>query len=280
MGPELVLDNPRGQVVAVPSSRWAKAARDIAYGFMKYWLWTRMAVQDIRLRYRGSFLGPFWLTFSTLIMIAAMGVIYPHLFHTDMKSYLPFLASGIVIWQFLQSLINESCSTFIMVQDIILQSPMPFSVHVYRMVTRNFLVFAHNFVIVVLVLILFRVPVGLSVLEIIPALLLLAINGVWLGIFFGMVSARFRDIPPILANTVQVLFFVTPIFWAPELLGRWETLFELSPIFAAIDVIRAPLLGLEPTRLSWPVLIVATIVGSGLTFVFFARFRSRIAYWI
>lgn len=261
-------------------SRVAKAWRDIVSGLAKYWLWSAMAAQDIRLRYRGSLLGPFWITLSTMIMIGAMGVIYPRLFHTDVRSYLPFLAVGIVIWQFIQTMINDSCETFLGAQNIILQSPLPFSVHVYRMVARNFIVLAHNFVIIPVVLVIFKIPIGLSALQIVPAFILIAINGVWLSIFFGMVSARFRDIPPIVASVVQVLFFVTPIFWAPEVLGEWARLFELNPLFAAIDVIRAPLLGKAPIDLSWPVLITTTLIGSALTFAFFARFRSRIAYWI
>ena len=35
-----------------------------------------LAFQDIKLRYRGSVLGPFWLTISTVVMVASMGVIY------------------------------------------------------------------------------------------------------------------------------------------------------------------------------------------------------------
>jgi len=266
--------------MAPPPSRALNAARDIAGGLSRYWLWGAMAMQDIRLRYRGSLFGPFWLTLSTMVMIGTMGVIYPHLFHTDVRSYLPFLALGIIVWQFIQTLIIDSCQTFLGAQEIILQSPMPFSIHAYRMVARSFIVFGHNFVIVPIMLLILWIPASWGSVLILPAFLLITINGVWLGLFFGMVSARFRDIPPILANVVQVLFFITPIFWSPEVLGKWEKLFELNPIFAAIDVIRAPLLGQAPVATSWPVLIATTVLGSAFGFAFFARFRARIAYWI
>src|SRR5690242_5341912 len=107
---------------ALPAAppRALKAARDIAGGLGRYWLWGAMAMQDIRLRYRGSLFGPFWLTLSTMVMIGTMGVIYPHLFHTDVHSYLPFLALGIIVWQFIQTLIVDSCQTFLGAQDIIL----------------------------------------------------------------------------------------------------------------------------------------------------------------
>lgn len=239
-----------------------------------------MAMQDIRLRYRGSLLGPFWLTLSTGILVGAMGVIYARLFHTDIVRYMPFLAIGLVVWQFISSLITEGCQSFLAVQGIILQVPMPFSIHVYRVVCRNFIVLAHNFVIVVVVLVLFHAPIGWNVFLIIPALLVLAVDGVCVSVFFGMLSARFRDIPPIVASFIQVLFFVTPIFWPVEALGPYQHVAELNPLFAAIDVIRAPLLGVAFAPYSWSVLITSTFFVAVLTFAFFSRLRSRIAFWI
>ena len=96
----------------------------------------------------------------------------------------------------------------------------------------------------------------------------------------GMVSARYRDIPPIVASAVQVIFFVTPIFWPPESLGAWQQLLPLNPFFAAIDVVRAPLLGDEPLPYSWTILLFVTLLGSLCTFCIFAKFRPRIAYWV
>ncbi|MDB5410304.1 MAG: ABC-type transport system, permease protein [Rhodospirillales bacterium] len=262
------------------SGRTAKARRDLVEGLRKRWLWTAMATQDIRLRYRGSLLGPLWLTLSTGVMILAMGVIYPRLLNADTTKYLPFLTTGLITWQFIASLIIEGCTTFTAAQGIILQAPLPFSIHVYRLVYRNFLVFLHNFAIVPVVLLAFPTPIGPDILLIVPALLLLAVNGAWISTLFGMLSARFRDVPPILTNIVQVLFFVTPIFWAPDALGPYQRLAELNPMFAAIDVVRAPLLGVSPAPYSWSLLVALTVLGSAVTFVLFARFRSRISYWI
>jgi ABC-2 type transporter len=121
--------------------------------------------------------------------------------------------------------------------------PLPFSIHAYRTVYRNLIVLAHNAVIIPFGLILFRVPVTWHVIEIFPALLVLCINGLWISLLLGTISARFRDVPPIVANAVQVVFFITPIFWLVDAVGEWKRLLVLSPVFAAIDVVRAPLLG-------------------------------------
>jgi ABC-type polysaccharide/polyol phosphate export permease len=77
-----------------------------------------------------------------------------------------------------------------------------------------------------------------------------------------------------------VLFFVTPIFWPLESVGAWMQVLSFNPLFAAIDVVRAPLLGSAPLAYSWTVLLTVTVVGSLGTFGLFAKFRTRIAYWI
>ena len=270
---------PSADTTARPS-RAAQAATDLVVGLGKSWLWGEIAKQDIRLRYRGSMLGPFWLTLSTAIMIGSMGFLYAKLFHSPASSYLPFLTVGLVIWQFLASLITEGCGTFTAVSSVIQQVPMPYSVHVYRLVYRNLLVLAHNCLIVPIVLWVFHISPDWRVLWIPPALLVLCLNGVWISILFGMLAARFRDVTPIVGSFVQVVFFVTPIFWRPDALGNWKALGELNPLFAAIDVVRAPVLGIPLAPYSWLVLLVVTLLGCGVTFAVFARLRYRIPFWV
>jgi ABC-2 type transport system permease protein/lipopolysaccharide transport system permease protein len=263
-----------------PAARSALARRDLARGLVRYRMWWALAVQDIRLRYRGSMLGPFWLTISTAIMVLGMGVIYAHLFHTRTQTYVPYLTLGLIIWNAIGGLILDSCQTFLAAGSVIQQVPIAFSIHVYRVVCRNFIILAHSLVIVPIVLVIFSVPLGASLVELVPAILALAINGVWVALLFGMFCARFRDIPPIVNSLLQVGFFLTPVIWPIDALGIYRPLAEFNPLFAAIDVVRAPLLGVAPVPTSWPVLLVATAIGSGFTFAVFARFRSRIAYWV
>jgi ABC-2 type transport system permease protein/lipopolysaccharide transport system permease protein len=271
---DMTVDLPRR------ASRAAAAWADVVEGMAKSWMWSAMAMQDIRLRYRGSMLGPFWLTISMVIMIAAMGLIYARLFNMEITRYLPFLTVGLVIWNFVSTVIIEGCQTFLSAQNVISQVRMPFTVHAWRTVYRNLIILAHNMVIVPFVLVIFGVPVGWDVVIIVPALAILTINGLWVSVLLGMISARYRDVPPIVMSLVQVIFFVTPIFWPPEALGVWMQALPLNPLFAAIDVIRAPLLGQAPLTYSWPVLLVVTVLGSLGTFALFAKFRSRVTYWI
>jgi ABC-type polysaccharide/polyol phosphate export permease len=108
----------------------------------------------------------------------------------------------------------------------------------------------------------------------------LSLNGLWISLLLGAISTRFRDIPPIVSNVVQVLFFLTPVFWPLDAVKDLRTVLTLNPFFAWIDVVRAPLLGVAPEPTSWPILIACVLGGGLFSFLFFVRFRERIAYWI
>jgi ABC-type polysaccharide/polyol phosphate export permease len=264
-----------------PPTRLGLAANDVLDGLRQYWLWARLAHQDMRLRYRGSILGPFWQTITTAIMIGSMGFIYAKLFNVELENYLPMLAIGLILWQFTSGMIIEGCSTFMAVQGIIQQVKLPFSLHAYRLVYRNVLVLAHNFVIIPVVLIIFPHPIDwLLLLSLLPAFALIVVNGVMASMLLGMICARFRDVPPIVGSIVQVLFFVTPIFWLPSALGPNSRWLVLNPLFAAIDVVRGPLLGQPTSPHSWAILVVVTVLSSAVSLLFFARFRSRIGFWV
>jgi ABC-type polysaccharide/polyol phosphate export permease len=264
---------------SVPSSA-AVAWNDIWQGLHKSWFWGALAMQDIRLRYRGSIIGPFWLTLSMAIMIAAMGFLYSKLFKQDTSTYLPFLTTGLIVWNFISGQINESCQAFIGAQSLIQSVSLPYSIHVYRQVMRGLIMLAHNLVILPIVLIFYQVPLTRYTLEALPAFALLCINCVWVALVFGMISARFRDVPLIVQNLVTIIFFVTPIFFPPAALGPWQEIAQLNPLFAAVDILRAPLMGQAPAASSWPIMLAMTCVGWAAAFFFFSRFSSRIAYWV
>ncbi len=239
-----------------------------------------LALLDIKLRYRGSVLGPFWLTLSTAVMIGSMGVLYALLFHMDMHSYFPFLALSIVLWNFLSQLITESCTCFVAAESTIRSVRMPFSLYAARVVLRNLIVFGHNVVVIVLVdLILGTWPSWLGLLAI-PAFLLWLVVGFAVVILLGAVCARFRDIPPIVASIMQMAFFISGVMWQPSQLHSYEYLLALNPFFSLLEIVRGPLLGEIP---SWTIYASAfgysalLILLSGLLF---ARVRGRIAFWV
>jgi homopolymeric O-antigen transport system permease protein len=256
------------------------AMQDIAEGIRLWPLARSLGWLDIRLRYRGSMLGPFWLTLSTAVMIASLGVLYSVLFQTDIHEYLPFLALSQVLWLFLNTLVNEACACFTEAQNMIHAVRMPLFLHALRTLVRNVLVLAHNVVVLVAVYLLFDVRPGFTALMAVPGLVVWVIDALAICLLLGAFCARFRDIAPIVGSVMQIAFFLTPLIWQPQQLRAHAWLLPFNPFFALLEIVRAPLLGSVPPPHIW----VAALFYSGLlclvSWMLFVRARGRVAFWI
>lgn len=261
-------------------SNLSLALQDLKSGVGSIYIWPMLGWQEIRQRYRRSLLGPFWLTLSTGVLVGAMGPLYGRLFGQDISAYFPYLAISLVTWLLISTMVNELCLAFIAAEGFIKQIKLPLTIHVLRVVWKNLIIFAHNLVIVVLVLFFFPPPLSLHLLLFPVALLFIVVNALWVGILLGLLCARFRDIPQIIASLMQVALFLTPVMWKAEMLGRNIFAAKLNPLFHFLEIVRQPLLGGAIPTLSWLVVIAITGVGYLAALAVFARFRARIAYWV
>jgi ABC-type polysaccharide/polyol phosphate export permease len=258
------------------------AFSDITCSIKKYYLVGMLGWQDVRQRYRRSTLGPFWLTISMGVMIGTIGIVFGQIFNSPMQEFLPFLALGMILWSFISSIITEGCTGFVAAEGIIKQLPIPIFVHILRMVWRNLLIFAHNIIIFPIVLLVVGKQLNLSALIAIPGFLLVLINLIWIALILAVICARYRDLPQIVGSILQVVFYLTPIMWMPNLLPQQARIYllDLNPVYHLIEIVRSPLLGQLPTETNWAVSLVMALVGWGMAIVVYGRYKRRIAYWL
>lgn len=256
------------------------AREDVLSGASRWRLWVKLGWNDIVQKYRRSIIGPLWLTASTAVMIISLGVLYAKLFNTPITNFLPYLCVGLLMWNYLSSFLQESGTLFTGSESYIKQIRLPYSVYVYRSVWSKIIILAHNFVIYFGVILYFQIWPGAVGLLAIPGFLLVTVNGALLSMLIGMISTRFRDIPQLINSVMQIVFFVTPIMWKPELLKEHTYIVTWNPFFCLIEVVRAPLLGDVPSIKAYIAVGLITLVNVVVCGMFFSKFRARIAYWV
>lgn len=256
------------------------ALEDLAGGLSRLRLAWALARGDITHRYRGSILGPLWLTLSTAVMLGALGFLYAKLFRIDMTDYLPWLTVSLIVWNTLNQTVTDATTSLTGAEGIIRQMPLPYSVHALRVVMRNAIIAAHNLPLIAVIFVIFGVVPSWTALLAIPGFILMAVGGFAASIFLGMACARFRDIPPIIGSLMQVAFFVSAVIWKPSMVGHWEPYLPINPVFAVMEVIRAPIMGSTGSLVLWGSAIAWTAILVAASWVFFVRFRGRIAFWV
>ena len=279
-------ERARGEIVN-DSQTFRRAVGDLRQGLHQRELWLSLGWQDIKQRYRRSTLGPLWITIATGVMAVALGFLYSILFQIPLADFLPHVTVGLIMWGFISGCIKEGSEVFIANEGLIKQLPSALSVHVYRLVWRQFLFLVHNLVIWVVLMIVFPRPLGWELLLSVLGLAVLMINGVWVSMLFGILATRFRDIAPLLDSMVQLLFYMTPIVWTTQTLYEQggqiadrARIAELNPLYHYLEIVRAPMLGQPVAAYHWWIVLGCTAAGLLLAFLTLRKFRSRVPYWV
>jgi len=239
--------------------------------------------QDIKQSYRRSVLGQLWITLGMAVTITAIGLVFGIILRTDLQIYLPYLASGIIMWGLISGILTEGTSAFISAQDMIRQVPLPKLVHLTRVVWRNVLVTAHNIVILPFVVLIVGGSTGWALLVWPIGLAIAVISTSGLALLISVFATRFRDIPPIVSAVVTVAFYVTPVIWTPETLGNNDLahlVLGLNPFYHLLQISRLPLMGQFPTLENWGLSALSAGVFWLVGFAVYRKFEKRIAFWV
>lgn len=256
------------------------ALRDLRASFQRLGLAWSLASHDIVSRYRGSILGPFWITLSMGLMVAGIGLLNARLFSAPLRDFIPFVATGIVFFGVITGVINEGCETFVQASGMLSQTSLPMFTFVWRTVLRNVITLGHNLVIIVGVLVYFGFWRTMNLPVAVLGLLLMLINAAWAGMLAAIVSARFRDIPQIVQSVMQFALFMTPVWWQPSRLGKAHPILEFNPFYHMLEVVRAPLLGEHVAPHTYSILAAMAAAGWAFTFYVFTRTRRRIVHYL
>lgn len=258
-----------------------KPGLDDFFAGLKLWrMFLYLGWEDIRQRYVRTVLGPMWMILGTAIWIGVMGFVMASLFGCKLTDSLPYIASGTIIWTFIASTMNEGCILYISSSGVIHAISLPMSLHVFRFVSRNFIMFLHHLLILLVVFVCCHVSVNSNTLYVIPGLMIFMINVMWVSALLGMVNARYRDVQQIITTSMTVLPFVTPIFWERAYLKKHVWIANINPFYHAIEIVRGPMLGREPHWFSWEAMAVITVIGVLFTLYFFSKQKHRVIFWI
>jgi ABC-type polysaccharide/polyol phosphate export permease len=262
--------------------RSSAAIRDMRDGIGRVELWSRMGWAEVRGKYRRTTLGPFWATFSLGIFIFALGAVWSKLWNVELTNFMPYVATGMVAWTLIAGIVGDGAIAFTNKTMLIKGTRFPLLILGCAVTWNHLIIFGHNLLIVVLAGIIFGITITPATLLLIPGVILIWINGVWVTTLLGLLGARFRDIHVIIATILQVMIFITPVFWTYEQIGGRVGFFliKLNVLLHYIEILRMPLLGKIPSMYSYSVVLGCTAVGWLLMFAFFSRFYRRVAYWL
>ena len=247
---------------------------------VKSWrIWLLLGWQDIRLRYRRSYLGPFWITLSMALMIYSMGLLYGGLFHMDLKTYFPFIAGGLLAWNLISTTVIEATNAFMESACYLKQIKLPHSTYILRILTRNYIIFFHNIIAILPLIFFLKIRVNMFLLF--GGLFITGLCCFSYGMIIAMLGARFRDVKQIIISVMQIIFLVTPIMWMPQMLPqRFRFAITYNPFQHLIEIVRSPIIGQTTSFQSIWIVLIGTVIGWVFMSWLLLRAKHRVVFWI
>lgn len=249
--------------------------------FLNYKTWTYLAKIEIKSKYVGSVLGPFWITITQIVLVVSIGYIYGGLFNIPPERYMPFLTCGLISWSLISGILNEGTRCFGSNKAFINEIKVNPLIFCYKIVLGNFIIFIHNSIAIIFIFLLTGYEFSILMLFGLIGLFFILINGVLAIITIGIICERFRDIPSLISNVLQISFFITPIIWDPiTFKSRVIIILKLNPFFHFIEATRSPLLGRMPDVDIYFILMAITLVNFLIASIIYNKFSNKIVYWI
>ena len=209
------------------------------------YFWIHLAASDLRSRWRKSFFGFLWCILQPLGVTVILAVVLGKLFHTDIRTYAPYIISGMLVWDFLMAVSVGGSLSFVQADAYIKYFRHPLAIYSLRTVVANLVVLAIASVSMYAWAALVRPDLisirWLSALSIYPLVALVA----WpMSTLLAYAGSRFRDLPNVLTLLMQAIWFVSPVYFEVSMFrhGGLDKLVDYNPLYHLLQIVRAPLL--------------------------------------
>lgn len=255
--------------------------KDIADGFKQHEVWLSFAWDETLSRYHRSVLGLFWIIFGYAFFVGGVSFFFGGFAKMGMGPFTIYVSLGYATFLLLIANVIDGCVVFSGSSAWIKSTTLPYSIYVYKSLFRSLFPFALQMTIAGAAMVFWRMPIGWSVVLIVPALLLFIINGVAIQYLVGLLAARYRDVGHLVNTVSRILIFATPILWVREERdGITGLVADLNPLTHYIEIFRAPLMGTPVRPLSWAVVLILTVVLWVLAGIAASRMRHRLPFWV
>lgn len=240
-----------------------------------------MGYQDYKMSNAGSRLGRYWPTIGMAIRIVFVGTIFSVLFNSSRGDYLPWLASGWIVWGFISSVFQGSANAYISSKEMILSLSLDKRSFVAKVIIKEGLSLLQNLPIMLIVVLLFAINPGWQVLLFIPAAIITFTFQMGTGLMLGPLVARYRDIGPFISSILVVMFFVLPIMWRPQDLGDGLTriIVGFNPFYHYLQLVRLPLIGDIPTLINWSLASAGALLAIAIGLFVYKKTIDKVVYW-
>ncbi len=209
--------------------------------------WMALVRIDLRKRYRGTVIGIGWSLLQPIAMTAVLCLVFSQIFGQSIREFAPYLLTGLTFWSFITAVVMQGCQSFFQGESYIRQHPAPLAIYPLRATLSAGFHFLLGFAIALVFVWCVKGFGNLPALvSLVPTFMLLFVVGWSLAVCLGVANVMFQDSQHLIGIVMQMLFYLTPILYKPEMMldksPHFAMIFNYNPFAMLLELIRKPLL--------------------------------------
>ena len=235
----------------------------------KYWQYMTFAANaDLRAEVANSYLNRLWWLLEPLFNMLVYVIVFGRVMGNSIQNYATFVFSALLMWNYFNKTINYSVKCVRTNRDIVTKVYVPKHVLLITNMILNMYKLFFSLIILVPMLLIFRVPIGINVLYIIPAYVLMITVSFAVGMILLHYGVYVDDLGYAIGILLQMLMFLSGIFYdvvSALALPLNNIMMAINPVAIFIDSMRNALLYNVISNV--PFIIVWTVISLLMAYV-------------
>ena len=207
-----------------------------------------LVAKDIRVRYRNMALGMLWSVINPLVMLGVIVFVFTYVFPRSRAPFFPvFVLIGLVLYNLMSRTVNTATLSVTNNASLVKKVAFPRILIPFSAVISEFVDGAVMLGLLGFFVLLFKVPITLSFLWMIPVVLIVLLFVIGLSMITSALNVFYRDTEYLVGSIFTIMFWLTPIFYPlqkiHESLPDWcYALYLFNPMAGCINTARRAIL--------------------------------------
>jgi ABC-type polysaccharide/polyol phosphate export permease len=248
------------------------------------------ANRELKSRYKNSVLGWAWSLVNPAATLLIYTIVFTHIFRGQtppsghgLHNFTVYLFTALVAWNFFNNVVNGGMAALVGAGPLLKKIYFP----AYAPVLGNAISALTQTMIELGVLVVLLASLGnISWTFVLVPFVLLLLLGFATGaaLLLSLFNVRYRDVSYLVSVVLQMLFYASPIIWAPTLLaGRTFHgipelhLADLNPLYQYVMALRDLVWDLQvPSLGRWLAMLVATALSLAIGTMVFSKYSRDV----
>ena len=254
-------------LVIAPSRGWGRLGLHDVWEYREllgFLLW-----REVNGRYRQMAFGPLWIVIAPLVQMLVFSLVFGLFAQlpSDGVPYPIFTYVALLPWQFFANGLRQSAQSLLSQQNLIAKVYFPRLIIPLSTVLSAFVDFLASFVVLVLMMAIYRITPTWAILTLPLFSLLAGALALGVGLWLAGLAVKFHDVAIALGFGVTIWQYLTPVAYSASLVpAQWLWLYQINPMYSVIEGFRWALLGtanLPAWTVAWSTIVAVILLVTG-----------------